>query len=114
MLEAGRDAWFDNSKVLENARFTWEEVRRNFLNFYFHCPIRTLKFLCHLDELNRERKKYKDLCIIYSTFYILYFKLTLFTVAFPFAASEASSSEALRSSVVTLHSGDKSSYRTGV
>ena len=26
MLEAGRDAWFDNSKVLENARFTWEEV----------------------------------------------------------------------------------------
>jgi hypothetical protein len=26
MLEAGRDAWFDNSKILESARFTSEEV----------------------------------------------------------------------------------------
>jgi len=26
MLEAGRDAWFDPTKVLQNARFTWEEL----------------------------------------------------------------------------------------
>lgn len=26
LLEAGRNAWFDESKVLSNARFTWEEL----------------------------------------------------------------------------------------
>jgi len=28
MLQAGRDAWFDESKVLESARFVWEELPR--------------------------------------------------------------------------------------